>query len=157
MVTVWRSSRSSVPWLCLWASGPSFKWPATLVQWRDPFSTRYFRGAQPGLGRRSHLRLDPGGLVVSGCAAGSVLACRHSGATRPSAIDLRLSLRPGRLSRNPVSTKSGEDQLRVATALGIGCVYRTRDFKLTLTRIPYYLPTSVPVLSKGFTYAPCVK
>ena len=33
-----------------------------------------------------------------------------SGATRPSAIDLRLSLRLGQLSRNAVSTKSGEDQ-----------------------------------------------
>jgi len=32
---------------------------------------------QPGLGRRYHLRLDPGGLAVSGRAAGPVLTCRH--------------------------------------------------------------------------------
>jgi len=41
-----------------------------------------------------------------------------SGATRPSAIDLPLSLRLGQLSRNPVSTKSGEGHTLRCSLIG---------------------------------------
>ena len=56
------------------------KWRATTQsQHRFPVAANTLRASsrsrpQSGVGRRHHLRLDPGGLAVSGGAAGSVLA-----------------------------------------------------------------------------------
>lgn len=126
------------------ACGPSFKWPATLAQWRGPFSTRYFRrqgtwqSCRRSSGNGSATTAEFVGIRRSGtrrpgqsCRSSSALETHNKmgGQTCPTFEVHLILLMPARLCRGGGRTSPAWHYLRVGRARRLGSMrsIRSRD------------------------------